>query len=188
MAAGALSGVVSRLWPDRNPLEIDKMLNLKFSLRVVTALCLFCATATQATASPASQAKIAKTIEADVAELIAGINAHDPDRATRFDAPGIVSMESGRPPSTGAAANKEGLIQTFKYAPSWRVSKIDETVDVAGSGDMAVYRSTYNQDSDDKGVPMTQKVNFLAGFKLQPDGSWKIGWSVVCATERPHKK
>jgi len=53
---------------------------------------------------------------------------------------------------------------------------------------MAVYWSTYNQESVDKGVSMTQKVNFLAGFRRQGDGSWKIGWSVVCATEKPHRK
>jgi ketosteroid isomerase-like protein len=163
-------------------------MKLKCPLPLMAALCLFCATSMPSTAAAASRERIVKTIEADVAELVAGINAHDPDRATRFDAPDIVSMESGRPPSTGAAANKEGLTQTFKHAPSWRVSMIEETVDVAGSGDMAVYRSTYNQDSVDDGVPMTQKVNFIAGFKRQSDGSWKIGWSVVCATERPHKK
>jgi len=65
---------------------------------------------------------------------------------------------------------------------------IDEAVDVSDRGDMAVYWSTYNQESVDKGVSMTQKVNFLAGFRRQGDGSWKIGWSVVCATEKPHRK
>jgi ketosteroid isomerase-like protein len=179
---------IERPRPNRDWPEIDSMLNLKCPWAVVVALCLLCTIAVPATASPASKARIAKTIEADVAELIAGINAHDPDRATRFDAPDIVSMESGRPPSIGAAADKEGLSQAFKYAPGWRVSLIDETVDVADSGELAVYRSTYNQDSIDNGVPMTQKVNFLAGFKRQTDGSWKIGWSVVCATERPHRK
>jgi ketosteroid isomerase-like protein len=138
-------------------------------------------------ASP-SKADIAKTIEADVAQLIAGINAHDADKATQFDAPDIVSMEAGRPPSVGVAADKEGLGMAFKYTPSWQVRLIDETVDVADAGDMAVYRSTFFQDSADNGVPMTQKVNFVAGFKKQSDGSWKIAWSVVAAQERPHKK
>lgn len=164
------------------------MMNLNHSRAVMAALCFFCAAALAAKASPPSKASIAKAIEADVAELIAGINTQDPDRATRFDAPDIVSMESGRPPSIGVAADQEGLTQAFKYAPGWRVSLIEETVDVADSGEMAVYRSTYNQDSIDNGVPKTQKVNFLAGFKRQTDGSWKIAWSVVCATERPHPK
>jgi ketosteroid isomerase-like protein len=139
-------------------------------------------------AATASKARIAETIRADVAQLIAGINAHDADKATQFDAPDIVSMEAGRPPTVGAAADKEGLSMAFKYAPGWQVRLIDETVDVADAGDMAIYRSTYNQDSVDNGTPMTQKVNFIAGFRKQPDGSWKIRWSVVAAQERPHKK
>jgi len=139
-------------------------------------------------AAPVSKTRIAYTIKSDVAQLMAGINAHDADKATQFDAPDIVSMEAGRPPSIGVAADKEGLGMAFKYAPSWQVRLIDETVDVADAGDMAVYRSTCYQDSADNGTPMTQKVNFVAGFKKQPDGSWKIAWSVVAAQERPHKK
>ena len=139
-------------------------------------------------AAAVSKTKIAETIKADVAQLIAGINAHDADKATQFDAPDIVSMEAGRPPSIGAAADKEGLGMAFKYAPSWQVRLIDETVDVADAGDMAIYRSTYFQDSADNGTPMTQKVNFVACFRKQSDGAWKITWSVVAAQERPHKK
>jgi ketosteroid isomerase-like protein len=139
-------------------------------------------------AAPVAKQRIADTIKSDVAQLIAGINAHDVDKATQFDAPDIVSMEAGRPPSVGAAADKEGLGMAFKYTPSWQVRLVDETVDVADAGDMAIYRSTYYQDSAANGTPMTQKVNFVAGFRRQPDGSWKIAWSVVAAQERPHKK
>jgi ketosteroid isomerase-like protein len=139
-----------------------------------------------AKAVPARGAHIADTIRRDVAEIVAGINAHDPARATSFDAPDIVSMESGRPPSIGAAADRQGLSLAFQHTPSWRVRLIDETVDVANSGDMAVYRGTYWQDSTDTGVPMTQKLNLVAGFRQQRDGSWQITWSVVCNQERPH--
>lgn len=137
-------------------------------------------------ATPAANARIAATIRADVAQLVAGINAHDPARATMFDAPDIVSMEGGRPPSTGAAADREGLTMAFQHSPDWRVRLIDETVDVAAAGDMAVYRGTYWQDSSANGRPVTQRVNFVAGFHRDRDGSWKIAWSVVAAQERPH--
>ena len=30
--------------------------------------------------------------------------------------------------------------------------------------------------------PVTQKVNFLAGYKPQADGSWKMQWYVVSGT------
>src|SRR5690349_4207042 len=94
-----------------------------------------------AEAASVSKARIAETIKADVAQLIAGINAHDAEKATQFDAPDIGSMEAGRPPSGGGGADKEGLGMAFKYAPSWQVRLIDETVDVAEAGDMAIYRS-----------------------------------------------
>ena len=144
-------------------------------------------TAGSAVAAGDSTTQIAKTIEADVAQMIAGINAHDADKATQFDAPDIVSMEAGRAPSIGKEADREGLGMAFKYAPSWHVRLIDELVDVSAGGDMAIYRSTYYQDSTDNGAPMTQKVSFVAGFRKQADGTWKISWSVVAPQERPHK-
>ena len=131
---------------------------------------------------------IARTIKSDVAQLIAGINAHDVVRATAFDAPDIISMESGRPSSTGLEAERAGLGFAFAHNPDWRVSLVDETVDVASAGDMAIYRGVYNQDSSQAGVPVTQKVNFIAAFKRQGDGSWKVMWSIVSEMERPHKK
>jgi ketosteroid isomerase-like protein len=157
-------------------------------LAAAAASCVLAWVAYTTASAAGSKAEIARTIKSDVAELIAGLNAHDPDRATRFDAPDMVSMESGRPPSVGKDADRQGMTQAFQYAPSWHVGLVEETVDVSDSGDMAVYRSTYNQDFVNDGTPMTEKVNFLAGFLRQADGSWKIGWQVVCAQERPHKK
>ena len=139
-----------------------------------------------ALASPSSNVRVEQVIRTDVAELVAGINAHDVARATQFDAPHIVSMESGREPSTGADADRQGLGMAMHYTPSWHLTMLDETVDVARASDMAIYRGTYNEDSTNDGVPMTHVVNFVAGFKKQNDGSWKIEWSVVCAQSRSH--
>lgn len=144
--------------------------------------------ALQAVGSTDSKSRIAETIKADVAQIVMGINAHDVDQATRFDADDIVSMESGRPASHGLASEKEGLGQAFHYAPDWRLTLVEETVDVADSGDMAVYRSTYNEDSVSDGVPMTHQVNFIAEFRRQPDGRFKVAWSVVSSIEKSHKK
>jgi ketosteroid isomerase-like protein len=154
------------------------------ALIVLSTALLACAVPAQATTP--SGARIAAAIRTDVAQLVAGINAHDPVRATMFDAPDIVSIEAGRPPSVGAAADRQGLGMAFQHSPGWRVRLIDEVVDVAASGDMAVYRGTYWQDSDNNGQAMTERVNFLAGFRKERDGSWKITWSVVAAQERPH--
>ena len=139
-----------------------------------------------AVATPASEARIARTIKADIAEIIAGINAHDVTAATAFDASDIVSMESGRPPSVGLDVERQGLGMAMQHSPTWHLSMLEETVDVASAGDMAVYRGTYNEDSTNDGVPMTHVVNFIAGFKKQHNGSWKVEWSVVCAQSRSH--
>lgn len=133
-------------------------------------------------------ATIARTIKADVAQFIAGINAHDVQRATAFDATDIVSMECGRPSTTTLAAERSGLGDAFAHNPDWHVRLIDETVDVAKAGDMAIYRSTYYQDSSRSGQPTTQIVSFVAGFKRQGDGSWKVAWSVVAPTEAVHAR
>jgi ketosteroid isomerase-like protein len=135
-----------------------------------------------------SKSDIASHIKADVAEIIAGINSKDIERATKFDAPDLVSMESMRPPSFGAKANREGLSMAFKYAPTWHLTLVDETVDVAKAGDMAIYRSTYSEDSTRDGVPYTHKGNYVAGFMLDPDGKWTIHWSVVCWQSPSEKK
>jgi ketosteroid isomerase-like protein len=151
---------------------------------VLTTLLASCAT----DRTLAEQATAANTIKHEVAEMVAGINVHDVDRATQFDAPDIVSMESMRAPSVGAAADREGLSMAFKYAPSWHLQMIDENVEVASAGDIAIYRSTYDENSIEHDVPMTHRDNFIAEFKRQSDDSWKIVWSVVCAQQHSHAR
>lgn len=154
----------------------------------LTPLAFVSAAAAKPAKAP-SRAAIEKIVKSEVAEQIAGINAHDAVAATKWEANDIVSMEAGRPPSMSLKDDREGIGMAMKMSPSWRLRLIDETVDVADADDMAVYRSTYWQDSDDDNhVAMTQKVNFVVGFKRQKGGQWKIAWSVVAAQERPHKK
>ena len=134
------------------------------------------------------QAAIAGSIKAAVAQVVAGINAHDPIKTTAFDAPDIVSMECGSPPTVGLEADREGFRRGFQHDPLWKVSLIDETVDVAGSGDLAVYRGIYNEDNGRDGVLMTHRTNFIAEFKRQGSGSWRIAWYSVSNMERSHPK
>jgi ketosteroid isomerase-like protein len=134
------------------------------------------------------QSAIAKTIKAAVAQVVAGINAHDPIKTTAYDAPDIVSMECGSPSTVGIEADREGFRLGFQHDPLWKVSLIDETVDVAGGGDLAVYRGTYNEDNGRDGVLMTHRTNFIAEFKRQSDGSWRMVWYSVSNMERSHPK
>ena len=162
------------------------MSNKLIPLLLAASVCAAPAQAAQSVAP--SQSAIGSQIIADVAEIIDGINTKDVEKATKFDAPDLVSMESMREPSYGAKADHDGLAMVFKYSPSWHLSKVDESVDVSSSGDMAVYRSTYSEDSDHDGTPYTPKVNFIAGFARDPDGMWRVHWSVVCAQSPSQKK
>lgn len=150
----------------------------------VTALPL----SAHASAHQPAQSAIAARIKAEVAEIVAGINSKNIDEATKFDAPDLVSMESGREPSVGAKSDRDGLSMAFKYAPNWHLGMIDETVDVSKSGDMAVYRGTYGEDSLRDGVAFTHKGDYIAGFRRDPDGQWRVHWSVVSWESPSHKK
>jgi len=68
--------------------------------------------------------------------------------------------------------------------PAANVSVSNEIVDVAASGDMAVYRATYAYRFTDPATkqPATEHGNWLMGYKVQPDGSWKLAWGVVSDT------
>jgi ketosteroid isomerase-like protein len=157
-------------------------------IRWAWATVIFAFLAPQAFGAAESQSDVADKIRAEVAGIVAGINAHDVDQATQFDADEIVSMESGRPASNGILEERKGLSEAFHYAPTWKLSLIEETVDVANSGELAIYRSTYNEESVDNGVPMTHRVNFIAEFRRNEKGEFKVVWSLVSSIEKSHKK
>jgi ketosteroid isomerase-like protein len=131
---------------------------------------------------------VAAQVKRAAAATVAGINAHDPARATAFEADDVVFMQPEQPNTFGRASDLAGFKKGFADDPAWRVSLVEEHVDVAASGDLAIYRSIYNEDGSKDGVPMTHKVNFVAEFKRQADGSWKMPWYVVSPLERSHKK
>lgn len=145
-------------------------------------------TESSAAVAPVDATAVAETIKTNVAQLVTGLNAHDADKTTAFDADKIVSMECGSPPSTGIAADREGFKMGFARDPDWRVSLIDETVDVASSGDLAVYRGIYNEDNGRVGGLTTHKTNFIAEFRRQNDGSFKMVWYIVANMEASHPK
>jgi ketosteroid isomerase-like protein len=136
----------------------------------------------------AGKSGVASLIKTEVADEIAGINAHDATKAVAHEAQDTIAMESGRPPIVGKAVYEEGLATVFKHEPEWRLRMVEESVDVAKAGDMAIYRSTYDEDSARDGVPYTHRGNYVAGFKRDPDGKWRIHWSVVSWQGSSHKK
>lgn len=166
-------------------------MNLLACLRPGLALAVFGLAATgssTALASADAPVAISETIKKDVAQIVAGLNAHDAVKTTAYDAANIVSMECGSPAILGVEADREGFRTGFAHDASWKVSLIDETVDVARSGELAVYRGTYNEDNSGAGGLTTHKTNFIAEFKRQVDGSWKMVWYIVANMEPSHAK
>jgi len=160
----------------------------KHAVSIIALACLTLLPAQASAAPKDARSAIASKIKADVAEIVSGINTKDIDKATKYDAPDFVSIESGREPSVGAKADHDGLAMAFKYAPDWHLSLIDETVDIAKAGDMAIYRGTYNEDSKHDGVPYTHKGDYVAGFQRDADGQWRVHWSVVSWESASKKK
>jgi ketosteroid isomerase-like protein len=128
--------------------------------------------------------KIAAAVKADADQGITDYNAHDADKTVAHTAAGAVMMFHGQPNGAGGSAGAAGLKQSFAATPDVHVTLADETVDVAASGDMAVFRSSYVVTLTDPKTkkPVTEKGNYLVGYKPQPDGSWKQVWSVVSNT------
>jgi len=127
--------------------------------------------------------KIADAVKADEAQLVADFNAHDAAKVVSHDAPDVFQMGHGTPnvvgPAADLAANK-----TLLADPAQNFAVSGATVDVAASGDMAVYRSSYVYNFTDPKTkkPATESGNYLSGYKLQPDGSWKMEWSDISDT------
>jgi ketosteroid isomerase-like protein len=134
-------------------------------------------------ASPtfAKSDSIAAAIKADEAALVKDFNACDAVKAASYDAPDVVAMAHGVPNMVGAAADmaqaKKGCMDKTQH-----VTVANESVDVGG--DIAVYHSTYVFTGTDAKTkkPMTENGNYLAGWKKQSDGSWKMEWSIVSNT------
>lgn len=139
-------------------------------------------------APPENNAAVAAEIKAQVRDIERGINTHNASLATAHDAPNVIAVYPGSPNLVGAAADMADFKKGFAAEPSWRVSLVKEAVDVPQSGDMAVYRSVYNQDSTRDNVPLTQKVNFISGWSRHENGAWLMDWYLVSEMEKSHKK
>jgi ketosteroid isomerase-like protein len=128
--------------------------------------------------------KIADAVKADANQLATDFNSHDAAKAVSHDAPDVVVMFHGTPNGVGPAADLAATTQLFKDNPDAKFTLTNETVDVAASGDLAVVRSTYTYEFTDPKTkkPATETGNFIMGYRPQPDGSWKIAWSIGADT------
>jgi ketosteroid isomerase-like protein len=156
------------------------MTKTKIALATLIALSLGACAKTEA-AKPVDAAKIAEAVKADAAQLVVDLNAKDIDKAVAHDAANVVAMFHGAPNANGVAEDKAGTTEGVAKDPAFHLAVSGETVDVAQAGDMAVWRSTYTATVTD---PKTRKVgtetgNWVAVYKAQADGSWKIALNIV---------
>jgi ketosteroid isomerase-like protein len=159
---------------------------MKTSKIALTAFAGFAAVVAAGCSKPAASVdtgQVAATIKGEVGQLVTAFNAHDVQKSVAQDAPGMVGMFHGTPNIVGPAAD---LAQTQQQLadPSAKIAVADETVDVASSGDLAVYRATYAYDYADPKTrtPMVESGNWVIGYKQQSDGTWQVIWNVVSDT------
>jgi ketosteroid isomerase-like protein len=92
-------------------------------------------------------------------------------------------MIHGQANYSGVDTDLKTSKQLFATGPTKEVFS-NETVDVADSGEMAVYRATYAWSYTDPNTkqPVTENGNEVAGYRKQADGSWKIEWTITADT------
>lgn len=135
------------------------------------------------TAPAADSAKVGDEVKANMTEMVAAFAARDADKAVSWDAPDFVGMFHGTPNVSG----KEGDLALTKQQvadPAMKFSVSDEKIDVAASGDLAVWRATYSYSYTDPVTkqPKTEVGNWVVGWKRQADGTMKEAWGVVSDT------
>jgi ketosteroid isomerase-like protein len=143
----------------------------------------FAAAALTACAQSVDKNKAVEDVLTDAHGVAAAINAHNPAKAVAHDAPGVVVMYHGVPNTYGADADLANLKQLLAASPAAHVDVGGEAVDMAASGDLAVYRANYVFSHTDPKTarPVAERGNWLFGYKLI-NGAWKIVWSVTSDT------
>jgi ketosteroid isomerase-like protein len=132
-------------------------------------------------------ARIADTVRADVAQLVVDFNAHDAAKVASHDAPDVVQMFHGEGNTVGPAEDQVNNQQFFGANPNATLSLTAQSVDASAVGDMAIFRSKYvlTLTNPKTRKPAVETGNYVAGYKPQPDGSWKMAWSVGSDTPAP---
>jgi hypothetical protein len=134
-------------------------------------------------AAVVDKAKITEAVKGDVYQLVAALNDRNAAKAVTHDAPGVVGMFHGAPNVVGVEAD---MAMTKKQVgdPNFYLQLGNDAVDVADSGEMAVYRTSYQYRFSDPKTrkPVKEMGNWVIGYKKQPDGAWRMTWNVVSDT------
>lgn len=156
------------------------MTRTKIAVATLFALSLAACAKTDAAKPAVDAGKISDAVKADADQLVADLNAKNLDKAVAHDAADIVGMFHGQPNITSPAEDKAAT-KGATDDPAFKLSVSNESVEVAKAGDLAIYKATYAATQTD---PKTKKVgtengNWVAVYKPQSDGSWKIAMNIV---------
>jgi ketosteroid isomerase-like protein len=134
-------------------------------------------------APPVDAAKVGDEVKANMTEMVAAFAARDADKAVSWDAPDFVGMFHGVPNVSGQEGDR-ALTKEQVADPAMKFSVSNEVIDVAASGDLAVWRATYSYSFTDPATKQTRTEvgNWVVGWKRQADGTMKEAWGVVSDT------
>lgn len=136
-------------------------------------------------ATPSSDS-VAAEVKAAIRTQVEAYAARDQAKAASVLAPDISTFFHGQPNVVGLSA-AEAEIQAQLALPDVKLEVSDETVDVAASGDLAVYHATYRFSftNPETSQPFVEVGNWVAIFKRQPDGVMRMSTDIVADTPLP---
>ena len=108
-------------------------------------------------------------------EILAALLAKDSAKVNSYYAPDAVIATPGRPAAKDDRAVSKA-VRDDTEDPNFKMSLSNEKTEVAGSGDMAYRRGSFTITTTN---PQTKQAEqsagtYLAVFRKQADGSWKV--------------
>jgi len=125
-------------------------------------------------------------VKADANQLVADLNARDAAKAVAHDGADIVNMQHGAANYVGVDADL-ATTKLMVSDPNFKLAVSNESVDLAASGDLAVYHATYTYTftSPASKAAASETGNLLLGYKKQSDGKLKLSWTVLSDAPAP---
>lgn len=138
-----------------------------------------------ASAAP-EPAKVVAEVKDAIKTQVDAYAARDAGKAARIAAPDLVTMFHGEANVVGLEPNMV-VMKAQMSDPALKLEVSDETVEVAASGDLAVYHAIYRFTFTNPATkqPATEVGNWVAVFKRQADGAMKMSRDIIADTPAP---
>jgi ketosteroid isomerase-like protein len=117
--------------------------------------------------------------------VVAAYNAQDAHAAAAYDAPDYVGIYHGSPNTVGPAADEAAMkSQAAAGHVDWQLG--DAKVTVSKAGDLGIYEAPYTFTVTNPDKSVTRETgNWIAIFRRQDDGSFKLWRSIASDTPSP---